>query len=153
MDISTLALTDHRTDAMVMENFLEFQHRFMIRPLQADPWMGVERDDVHLAGNILHQLYQPLSILCRIVYAPDQVVFKGNPLSGRERITGAGLEEFVQRIFFIYRHEVASRLVIAGIEGNSQVDRQFPAQPLHLRNETGSREGDSAVRKMKTPRA
>ncbi len=65
----------------------------------------------------------------RVVDAVKERIFKTDTAACLREILPAGRNQFVQRIFFIDRHQLIAQFIIGGVERDRQPDLQlFPAE-------------------------
>ena len=78
--------------------------------------MGIEWNHVDLARNIAQQLGKLARLLFGIVDAAQQDIFEGNALAPRYRQRAAAIEQLLERIFAIDRHQFAAQLIVGRVQ-------------------------------------
>ncbi len=108
---------------------------------------GVERDQVDVGGQRADEAGQLGDVRGPVVHPVDQRPLHREPSVGRRHVVGAGLGQHRQRVPPVDRHQLVAQLVVGGVQGDGEVDRELLAgQPPDARDDADGGEGEAAGR-------
>ena len=113
------------------------------RPLERNPGGLVERQQVHLPLDAVQQPHQAPRVLRRVVHVLQHHVFERDAIAALEREAAAGVEQLLQPVLAVDRHQQVALILGRRVQRDRQVRHErLGRQPLERRQHADGRERD-----------
>ena len=103
----------------------------------------VKWDQIEFRRNGAHQFTQQSGLLITIVDTLDHGVLEGHVSIFALNKSSTGLQQFLDWIFFVERHQVIAHVIGWCVQRYSQANINGLIEPINTRYETGGAQGDS----------
>ena len=132
---------DRDTDIARREDGRELTHALVRRTREGDARSFVERNEVDLRAQASKQLDEPAGIGGRIVHTGEQHVFERDSTTAADRKSSTGVDQFLEPVFAVDRHERVPLLLGGRVQRHGQVGHEgLGRQPFEPREHADRRE-------------
>ena len=105
------------------------------RALPAESLNGIVGNKVDLCVEPPDQTGQQYRLLRHVIHIADQNILKGDPLLFLADVLLTGVQEFSERMLFIYRHDPVADVICRAVKGNGEAHLQrLVGEAQDLRN-------------------
>ena len=111
----------------------------------------IKRNQVDLGTQPVQQAGQTPGIFIAVVGPFQHHVGKRDPLAWSQRQRAAGVQELLQGVAFIHRHQLIAQAIGRGGQGHGQVDVRLLQQAAHLGHQANGRDRHTPGREVETP--
>ena len=149
VDISAKLSADSSIHAVFLKSTAKFFCILSIRCRKSRFLNGIQKDQIHVAGSILHLTAEKsaecLRTLNRIVLPCDKSILKGYSSAGGIEIISAGIHQLSDAPFAIYGHKRGSNVVVIRMKGDRQRYRKtFIRKSTYAGHKSTGGHGDMA---------
>src|ERR1017187_136840 len=153
VDVGAFFQAQGAGDAVRLQRVLEHLAAVAIGALQEKALDGVAGDEIDLGAQAPGSGAELMRLFEGIVYAFDENVLEGQHAFLRVYVVVAGVEEFLQRVLLIHRHDLFTNLIGCAMQRDGEAElHRFVGEFCDLRHETDGGHGDLARADAETPR-